>query len=89
MGPGSDPFGHADEVPHFDKTGHTKTHRRQDERRWQRAKRAVGDDDIEFEPQMSLTGHFFVVAGILGVTFLAPLIYLQFMRFGRQKRDDE
>ncbi|RFU74053.1 endoplasmic reticulum mannosyl-oligosaccharide 1,2-alpha-mannosidase [Trichoderma arundinaceum] len=90
MGPGSDPFKHRDEhVPHFDKAGHTRTHERQDHRRWQRQKRAVGDDDIEFEPQTSLAGHFLIVAGILAATFLAPAVYLQVMRLGRQKKEKE
>ncbi|KAL6906909.1 putative alpha-mannosidase 1a [Trichoderma evansii] len=90
MGPGSDPFHHRDEhVPHFDKAGHTRTHERQEHRRWQRQKRAVGDDDIEFEPQTSLAGHFLIVAGILAATFLAPAVYLQFMRLGRQKKERE
>lgn len=88
MGPGSDPFGHREEVPHFDKEGHTRTHRRQDERRYQREKRAYGDDGEEFEPQTSLATHFLIVAGILGVTFLAPVAYLQFMRFTRRKKED-
>ncbi|KAK2609250.1 hypothetical protein QQS21_002184 [Conoideocrella luteorostrata] len=86
MGPGSNPFGanrKDDTVPHFDKEGHIKTHQREDERRWQR--RAMGDDDVEFEPQTSLAGHFFIVAGILGATFIAPLVYLQVVKWGKQK----
>ncbi|KAL7942189.1 DnaJ domain-containing protein [Trichoderma barbatum] len=90
MGPGSDPLKFRDDaVPHFDKAGHTRTHERQDHRRWQRQRRAVGDDDIEFEPQTSLAGHFFIVAAILAATFLAPAVYLQFMRLGRQKKEKE
>ena len=87
MGPGGDPFGHRDDVPHFDKESHTRTHQRQDQRRSQRERRAVGDDDVEFEPQTSLAGHFFIVSGILAATFLAPLIYLQFARTNRRKRE--
>lgn len=89
MGPGSNPFASHradDHVPHFDKAGHTRTHQREDRRRSHR-RRAMGDDDVEFEPQTSLAGHFFIVAGILGVTMLAPLVYLQFMRLGRTDRD--
>lgn len=75
--------GPAEDVPpHFDKEGHERTHRREDARREGR-RRAVGDDDVEFEPQMSLAGHFFVVAGILGATFAAPLLYLRVRRLGR------
>lgn len=88
MGPGHDPFGHQDDVPHFDKAGHTRTHRREDQRRKdRREKRALGDDDIEFEPQTSMTGHFFIISGILAATILAPLVYIQLMRFGRQKKE--
>ncbi|KAJ4265539.1 hypothetical protein NW762_004828 [Fusarium torreyae] len=88
MGPGDDPFGHQNDVPHFDRAGHTRTHRREDQRRKdRRERRAVGDDDIEFEPQTSIAGHFVIISGILVATILAPLVYLQFMRFGRQKKD--
>ncbi|GAB0133871.1 hypothetical protein EsDP_00002265 [Epichloe bromicola] len=91
MGPGSNPFGATDRrhdsVPHFDRRGHTRTHRREDERRRWRRRRAMGDDDVEFEPQTSLGGHFLIVAGILGATFVAPLVYLQVSRLGRQERD--
>ncbi|KEY73718.1 hypothetical protein S7711_06294 [Stachybotrys chartarum IBT 7711] len=87
MGPGDDPFGHRDDVPHFDKASHMRTHQRQDERRWRRQKRAFGDDDIEFEPQMSLAVHFLIVAGILGATFLLPFAYLQIVRSNRRKKE--
>ncbi|KAM4066253.1 DnaJ domain-containing protein [Hirsutella rhossiliensis] len=90
MGPGSSPFGHDDAAPpHFDRNAHARTHETQDRRRWQRSRRAVGDDDVEFEPQTSLAGHFLIVAGILGATFLAPVVYLQFMRLGHRKRELE
>ena len=91
MGPGSSPFrdADADAAPHFDREGHTRTHQREARRRWQRARRAVGDDGVEFEPQTSLAGHFLIVASILGATFLAPFIYLQFMRLGRRKKEHE
>ncbi|KKP00822.1 hypothetical protein THAR02_07077 [Trichoderma harzianum] len=90
MGPGSDPHHFRDQsVPHFDKAGHTRTHEREDHRRWQRQRRAVGDDGIEFEPQTSLAGHFLIVAGILAATLFVPAVYLQFMRLGRQKKEKE
>ncbi|KAF7563007.1 hypothetical protein G7046_g1126 [Stylonectria norvegica] len=78
MGPGDDPYGHAEGVPHFEpeRAGHTRTHRHEDQRRRQR--RAMGDDDIDFEPQSTM-GHFFVVSGILAATILAPLVYIQVM----------
>jgi curved DNA-binding protein CbpA len=84
MGPGADPFGHHDEVPHFDKEGHTRTHVRQDHRRSHRGKRS--GDGIEFEPQMSIAGHFFVVSGILAATIFAPYLYTSITRSDRPKR---
>ncbi|KAG5988377.1 hypothetical protein E4U43_004764, partial [Claviceps pusilla] len=100
MGPGADPFNFGggggssagpDSVPpHFDRESHTRTHRREDARREDRGRRrsrALGDDDVEFEPQTSLAGHFLIVAGILGATFLAPLVYLQVRRVGRREKE--
>ncbi|ETS01181.1 hypothetical protein M419DRAFT_36158 [Trichoderma reesei RUT C-30] len=91
MGPGSSPFRQDDDrdvPPHWDRAGHARTHEHQDRRRWQRQRRAVGDDGIEFEPQTSLAGHFLIVAGILAATFVAPAVYLQFMRLGRRKKEE-
>ncbi|KAG6280441.1 hypothetical protein E4U48_007886 [Claviceps purpurea] len=81
MGFGSGPFSYASEPPpHFDREAHERTQRREDERRQRRARRAnraFGDEDEEFEPQVSLGGHFLIVAGILAVTFMGPFVYLQ------------
>jgi hypothetical protein len=91
MGPGSDPFSHrysSDPISHFNEASHKRTHEREDLRRENRqkhkARRAWGDDDIEFEPQASLVGHFAIVSGILAVTFLAPFLYLKMV--GERKR---
>ncbi|KAH7326176.1 hypothetical protein B0I35DRAFT_127773 [Stachybotrys elegans] len=84
---GANPYSKWDEVPHFDSAGHTRTHRRQDERRWERQRRAVDDDNVEFEPQMSLGGHFLMVAAILSATLIMPVVYLQFSRFSRRKKE--
>ena len=88
MGPGSDPFGHHEEVPHFDKQGHKKTHETEDQRRWQRQKRAVDEDGVEFEPQTSLGAHFAIVLGILGATVLVPVMYLNNLS-GKKKKSRE
>ncbi|CVL11443.1 uncharacterized protein FPRN_07853 [Fusarium proliferatum] len=88
MGPGDDPFGHQNDVPHFDKAGHTRTHRREDQRRKDRRQRsAMGDDDIGFEAQTTTTGHFIIISGILATAILAPLIYIQFMSIGQRKKN--
>jgi len=95
MGPGDDPFGHHEEVPHFDRDSHQRTQRREDERRSQRAqhhhsrkRRAVDDENIEFEPQMSIGAHFMVVLGILATSFAVPALYLRFARSNRKTTRD-
>lgn len=87
MGPGSQPFGRNDDVPHFDSVGHERTQKREDERRWQRGRRAVGDDDVEFEPQMSLGAHFLVVVGLIAVSFAVPAMYIRWARSNRKKKE--
>lgn len=87
MGPGDDPFGHQGDVPHFDRASHHKTQKREDDRRWQRTHRAVDEDDVEFEPQMSMGAHFIVIIMLLGVSFVVPALYLQFGRTGKKKRE--
>jgi hypothetical protein len=89
MGLGEDPFGHHHEVPHFDKASHTRTHQRQDRRRWERARRAVDEDGVEFEPQTSLAAHFLIVASILAATAVVPAVYLQVVRSARGKGDED
>lgn len=87
MGPGSDPFGHHDDVPHFDRAGNLRTQKREDHRRWQRSHRAVDEDNVEFEPQMSQGAHFVVVIVLLAISFAAPAVYLQFGRTGKKKNE--
>lgn len=85
MGPGADPFGHHDDVPHFDRRATEQTQQREDQRRWARDRRAVGDDDVEFEPQMSLGAHFVIILGILATSFVVPMVYLRYVRNSKKK----
>lgn len=87
MGPGSDPFGHHDDVPHFDKRATEHTQQREDRRRWARERRAFGDDGVEFEPQMSLGAHFVVVLGILATSFIVPMMYLRYVRKSKRQKE--
>ncbi|KAJ6783175.1 hypothetical protein PWT90_03746 [Aphanocladium album] len=77
-----------DVPPHFDKEAHRRTHEKEDQRRWarERRKRALDDDDVEFEPQASLGAHFAIVLGILGATVLVPVWYLNTMS-GKKKKE--
>lgn len=87
QGPGGRFYHEEDDVPsHFDKEGHRRTHENEDKRRWARRKRALDDEDMEFEPQTSLAAHFVIMLGILGATVLVPVIYLNTLR-GKKKRE--
>lgn len=77
MGPGQDPFGHRDDVPHFDKESHQRTGRHIDRRR--EARRAADRSDrsdrpVADEPGPGATSMFFVIGGVLLLSFLGPLL---------------
>lgn len=74
MGPGQDPFGHRDDVPHFDKEGHQRTGRHNDRRR--EARRAAwehGQQRVTVEPERGVAGMFFAISGVLLLSFVGPL----------------
>lgn len=85
MGPGQDPFksGHEDDVPrHFDRAGHERTGRRGDARRaarqqqeeWENAMRDENGQKkvAEVERERGIAGMFFVIGGVLLLSFLGP-----------------
>ncbi|KAK4240983.1 DnaJ subfamily A member 3, mitochondrial [Achaetomium macrosporum] len=72
MGPGQDPFGHRDDVPHFDREAHERAQRRGEEMRARRAARRAGLNPDE--PDSPTNMSFFAVAAILAVVVMAPLM---------------
>lgn len=75
MGPGQDPFGHRGDVPHFDRESHEKTQRNTEEHRtrsWRM--RMGGRDRIEIETDRGPTGMFFVIGGVLLISFMGPYL---------------
>ncbi|KAM0809099.1 putative J domain-containing protein [Seiridium cardinale] len=77
MGPGQDPFGHRHDVPHFDREGHERTQRHTEEHRtrsW-RMRMGGGYDRAEVEAEKGATGMFFVIGGVIMLSFLGPLIF--------------
>ncbi|PFH61821.1 hypothetical protein XA68_16155 [Ophiocordyceps unilateralis] len=96
MGPGQYPFRFSEHdpishppPPHFNRQAHTRTHEREDQRRWQRSRRSRASDldGQEFEPETGPAGNFLIVATILGATLFAPFVYLQFSRLDFRPRD--
>lgn len=84
MGPGQDPFGHRDDVPHFDKESHQRTGRHSDRRREARRAAAAAEDDpdrphrsrrsVAIEPEAGVAGMFFAIGGVLLLSFMGPLL---------------
>jgi len=72
MGPGQDPFGHRDDVPHFDRDAHERTHRRGDERRAarRRARERSGGGGTADLGSVAL---FIIISGALVFTIWVPL----------------
>ncbi|GAW16301.1 hypothetical protein ANO14919_057260 [Xylariales sp. No.14919] len=78
MGPGQDPFGHRDDVPHFDKEGHQRTGRNIDrlrEARWESTNQSR--HRVTTEPERSVTAMFFVIGSALLLSFLGPFFVSQ------------
>ncbi|KAI1341361.1 hypothetical protein F5Y15DRAFT_413893 [Xylariaceae sp. FL0016] len=78
MGPGQDPFGHRDDVPHFDKEGHERTGRHIDRRRVHRAQ--ADGQNVNIEPERGAAGMFFVVSGVLMMSFMVPFVASHFWK---------
>ncbi|KAL2019707.1 hypothetical protein VTK56DRAFT_9244 [Thermocarpiscus australiensis] len=70
MGPGQDPFGHREDVPHFDRVAHERAQRRADELR---ARRMAERRGVRIDPEPGTTG-FLGVTAILAVVVMAPFI---------------
>ena len=69
MGPGQDPF-HRPHAPHFDKQGHERTHRKQDERKARRSGPPI--PEVDKGPSF---GFACVVAGMLFCAGYVPYIW--------------
>ncbi|KAI1170448.1 DnaJ-domain-containing protein [Nemania sp. FL0916] len=92
MGPGQDPFGHRDDVPHFDKASHQRTGRHSDKRREAR-RAAAGTDDtgrpVTIEPERGIAGMFFAIGGVLLLSLAGPLLIGRIWTVHASKRDEK
>lgn len=79
MGPGQTPFGHENDVPHFDREGHFRTHVNQQNRRQQRKRESGwGEIPMGHAPRSTLV-NFLFVSGIIGLgVFIPGLIFERF-----------
>ncbi|KAI1812642.1 DnaJ-domain-containing protein [Poronia punctata] len=76
MGPGQDPFGHREDVPHFDRESHERTGRNHAQRR-QARRHGVHDEHghrVDVEAERGTAGMFFAIGGVLMFSFIAPFL---------------
>ncbi|KAK3685769.1 DnaJ domain-containing protein [Podospora appendiculata] len=80
MGPGQSPFGgRGDDVPHFDRASHERSHRERDARRAQRMA-----ERNPFIPETGMWGGFALIMGVLTVAILGPYVVIDgWMRVSR------
>lgn len=76
MGPGQDPYGHKEDVPHFDRESHERTQRRADERRARRRRAGPGEREPFSDTERGVAEGFFVISGVLVAAVLLPYIAL-------------
>jgi hypothetical protein len=70
MGPGQQPFGHdnINDVPHFDREGHFRTHKNHERRR--QSKRS--ENYVPAGPESSTLANFIFVGSIISLGILIP-----------------
>lgn len=87
MGPGQTPFGQGqmNNVPHFDREGHFRTHENQDRRRQRR--RGRGGDYVPSEAPRGMLANFLFVGGIISLGVFIPS-YL-FEKMARKNRNEK
>ncbi|KAF8862338.1 DnaJ-domain-containing protein [Acephala macrosclerotiorum] len=89
MGHGQSPggYGHWNDVPHFDREGHTRTHEN-NTRRWARRKGMQDGWVPEAGAPRGTLANFLFVGGIVGVAVLVPaLIFERVTNAGRTKKN--
>jgi len=83
MGPGQSPFGFGDDVPHFDREGHMRTH---ENIQGQRNRRRMSENFIPEGGPPSLFANFLLISGILFLGVLVPTWMLE--RFNRSPKNE-
>ena len=78
MGPGQQPWGHGNDVPHFDKQGHFRTHEGIQAERRRQQRRTSGEERVNSDARSSgLMGQFLLVTAVVGLTVWVPGFLLE------------
>ncbi|KUJ12143.1 DnaJ-domain-containing protein [Mollisia scopiformis] len=76
MGPGQSPWGQVNDVPHFDREGHTRTHEN-NTRRWARRKGMEDGWIPEQGAPRGMLANFLFVSGIISLGILVPSLMIE------------
>jgi len=68
MGPGQQPYGRMNDVPHFDREAHYRTQENHDKRR----KKRISEHDIPVGPNRGMLANFLFVSGIVSFGVFVP-----------------
>jgi curved DNA-binding protein CbpA len=85
MGYGQDPYGHRDDVPHFDRAGHQKTGEWVAGVAERRAAASQRRPKFETETETGTIANFFVVSGILILAVATPWVLFSGKEQGRKR----
>jgi curved DNA-binding protein CbpA len=80
-GPGQRPFGHDNDVPHFDREGHFRTHTNQEQRR----QRRMSQGYTPTGPESSTLANFIFVSSIISLGVLIPTFFFEKMTRNRKQ----
>jgi hypothetical protein len=89
MGPGQRPWSHDEDVPHFDRERHFRTHerderRRQEQQRWRRQQRRGVEGQ---ERNGGYLVNFLFVGGIIGLGVFVPSFLYETMVRGSKRKE--
>lgn len=73
MGPGQRPFGYDNDVPHFDREGHFRTHTNQEQRR----QRRMSQGYTPRGPENSTLANFIFVGSIISLGVFIPTLFFR------------
>jgi hypothetical protein len=82
MGPGQQPFGHDNDVPHFDREGHFRTHTNHERRR----QRKRSEKYVPAGTESSTLANFIFVGSIISLGILIPSLVFEKMT-GKNKQE--
>ena len=84
LGPGQAQAGLNNDIPYFDREGHTRTHEQQDQRR----RRRLEDEGVGYSEGGSVLAKFVLIAAVVSFAFSIPTMFDAAVSSGRRKDEN-